>query len=103
MARYASDDPVPLSDALAKVGTEFGLAPGGAQATLAARWDEVMGADVAAHARLVSVRDGTLTVAVDDPIWATQLRYLEAAIVTRARALLGPGVVDRVKVRVGGS
>jgi hypothetical protein len=47
------------------------------------------------------VREGTLTVAVDDPIWATQLRYLEPAVVTRATALLGPGVVARVKVRVG--
>lgn len=102
MARYAGDDPVPLADALAKVGAELGLAPGGAQATLAARWDEVMGADVAGHTRLVSVRDGVLTVAVDDPVWATQLRYLEAAVVTRARALLGPGVVERVKVRVEG-
>ena len=101
MARYAGDEPVPLSDALAKVGAEFGLAPSGAHATLDARWDEVMGADVGAHAHLVSVRDGVLTVTVDDPIWATQLRYLEPAIVTRARALLGPGVVDRLRVRVG--
>ena len=101
MARYAGDDPVPLSDALAKVGVEFGLAPSGAHATLGARWDEVMGADVAAHTELVSVRDGVLTVTVDDPIWATQLRYLEPAIVTRARALLGPGVVERLRVRVG--
>jgi predicted nucleic acid-binding Zn ribbon protein len=101
VARYAGDDPVPLSDALATVGAEFGLAPGGAHATLDARWDEVMGADVAAHARLVSVRDGVLTVAVDDPIWATQLRYLEPAVVTRARALLGPSVVERLRVRVG--
>jgi predicted nucleic acid-binding Zn ribbon protein len=59
-----------------------------------------MGADVGAHSHLVSVREGTLTVAVDDPIWATQLRYLEPAIVTRATALLGAGVVTRVKVRV---
>ena len=34
MARYAGDEPVPLSDALAKVGAEFGLAPSGAHATL---------------------------------------------------------------------
>ena len=101
MARYAGDEPVPLSDALAKVGAEFGLAPSGVHATLDTRWDEVMGADVAVHAQLVSVRDGTLTVSVDDPIWATQLRYLEPAIVTRARALLGPGVVERLRVRVG--
>jgi predicted nucleic acid-binding Zn ribbon protein len=101
MARHADDEPIPLADALAKVGAELGLAPGGAHGTLEARWDEVMGADVGAHARLVSLRDGVLTVAVDDPIWATQLRYLEPAIVTRATALLGPAVVVRVRVRVG--
>ena len=100
-ARYAGDEPVPLSDALAKVGAELGLAPGDAHGTLDARWREVMGDDVAAHARLVSVRDGVLTVSVDDPIWATQLRYLEAAIIERATALLGPDVVRSVRVRVG--
>jgi len=103
MARYAGDDPVPLSDALAKVGAELGLAPGDAHGTLDARWSEVMGADVAPHARLVSVRDGVLTVAVTDPIWATQLRYLEPAIVTRATALLGPGAVTSMRVRVSPS
>ena len=101
MARYAGDDPVPLWDALARVGAEFGLAPGDAHHTLDARWTEVMGADVAAHTTLVSVRDGVLTVAVDDPVWATQLRYLETAVVARATALVGPGVVDRIRVRVG--
>ena len=100
MARYAGDEPVPLSDALAKVGAELGLPPGDAHATLTERWDEVVGADVAAHARLVSMRDGLLTVAVDDPIWASQLRYLEPAIVTRATALLGPGAVASMRVRV---
>jgi predicted nucleic acid-binding Zn ribbon protein len=101
VARYAGDDPVPLSNALAKVGAELGLAPGDAHGTLDARWSEVMGADVARHARLVSVRDGVLTVVVDDPIWASQMRYLEPAIVTRATALLGPGVVVSMRVRVG--
>jgi predicted nucleic acid-binding Zn ribbon protein len=101
MARYAGDEPVPLSDALAKVRAELGLPPGDAHATLDTRWREVMGDDVAGHARLISVRDGTLTVAVDDPIWATQLRYLETVVVTRATALLGPGVVTRMRVRVG--
>ena len=103
MARYAGDEPVPLSDALAKVGAELGLAPGDAHGTLDARWSEVVGADVAPHARLVSVRGGVLTVAVVDPIWATQLRYLEPAIVTRATALLGPGVVASMRVRVSPS
>lgn len=102
-ARYAGDDPVPLADALAKVGAELGLAPGDAHRALDARWSEVMGEDVAAHARLVAVRDGVLTVAVEDPIWATQLRYLEPAVVIRATALLGPSVVTSLRVRVGRS
>jgi predicted nucleic acid-binding Zn ribbon protein len=100
-ARYADDEPVPLADALAKVGAELGLPEGDAHGALDARWSEVLGVDVAAHARLVSVRDGVLTVAVDDPIWATQLRYLETAVVTRATAVVGPGVVASLRVRVG--
>jgi predicted nucleic acid-binding Zn ribbon protein len=101
VARYAGDDPVPLSDALARIGAEFGLAPGDAHATLDNRWAEVMGDDIAAHARLVSVRDGVITVVVDGPIWATQLRYLETAVVERATALVGEGVVHALQVRVG--
>src|SRR5262249_6101373 len=101
MARYSGDEPMPLSDALARVGAEFGFAPGDAHGTLDARWTEVMGDDVAAHARLVSVRDGVLTVAVDDPVWASQLRYLETAVVDRATALVGPDVVRELRVRVG--
>ena len=99
--RYAGDEPVSLSDALAAVGAELGIPAGNAYAELDAHWVDVVGADVAAHARLVSVRDGVLTVAVDDPIWATQLRYLETAVVERATGLVGPGAVTAIRVRVG--
>ena len=61
-----------------------------------------MGADVAEHAAPGAVRDGVLTVIVDEPVWATQLRYLEAVIVERASALVGDGVVREVRVRVAG-
>ena len=99
--RYASDEPVPLSDALAAVGAELGLPAGNAHGDLEEHWSDVMGADVAAHAHLVSVRDGVLTVTVDGPIWATQMRYLETAVIERAEAVVGPGVVTALKVRVG--
>jgi len=99
--RYAGDEPVPLSDALAAVGAELGLPAGNAHGRLEERWSEVMGDDVAAHAHLVSLRDGVLTVTVDGPIWATQLRYLEHAVVERAEAVVGPGVVTALRVRVG--
>ncbi len=99
--RYGGDEPVPLSDALAAVGAELGLAAGNAHGNLEAHWAQVMGDDVAAHAHLVSLRDGVLTVTVDGPIWATQMRYLETAVLERAASVVGPGVVVSLRVRVG--
>jgi hypothetical protein len=99
--RYAGDEPVRLSDTLAAVGAELGIPAGNVHGRLDEHWVDVVGADVAAHARLVSVRDGVLTVSVDDPIWATQLRYLETTVIERATGLVGPGAVTSVRVRVG--
>jgi predicted nucleic acid-binding Zn ribbon protein len=102
MSRYAGDDPMSLADALAAVGAELGLPAGNPMRDLDEHWHEVVGAEVAAHAHLDSVREGTATITVDGPIWATQLRYLERTIIERATALVGPEIVVAVKVRVAG-
>jgi predicted nucleic acid-binding Zn ribbon protein len=91
-----------LGDALAALGSQLGMPATDAFSELARRWPEVVGEDVAQHARLGSVREGVLTVTVDGPIWATQLRFLEAEILERAAAIAGPGVVTSVRVRVAG-
>jgi hypothetical protein len=41
-----------------------------------------------------------LVIAVDEPGWATQLRYLESDLLGRLAGALGEGVVERVEVRV---
>jgi predicted nucleic acid-binding Zn ribbon protein len=93
-------DPTPLADALARVRSELGLPDTDAVHVLMERWPDLVGPDVAAHARLDSVRDGTAVVVVDSPLWATQLRYLETVVVERANDLAGAGVVTRIRVRV---
>ena len=40
------------------------------------RWAEVVGEQIAAHARPLKLIKSTLVVAVDQPAWATQLRLL---------------------------
>jgi predicted nucleic acid-binding Zn ribbon protein len=65
-----------------------------------ARWREAVGDVVADHAKPVSLEAGRLLVEVDDPGWATQLRYLESTLVEQLAAVLGTGVVTRVNVRV---
>jgi predicted nucleic acid-binding Zn ribbon protein len=95
-----SDDPIPVTDALdgllrslrggagrAEVGGVFG------------RWEEAVGAPIAAHVRPVRLEHGSLLVEVDEPAWATQVRLLTDDI--RRRLLEVTGVqVDHVDVRV---
>ena len=100
MSRARSDDPVSLADALARVQAELGLPESSALRALTDRWEELVGPDVAAHARLDAVRDGTAAIVVDSPLWASQLRYLEGDIVDRANALVGAGIVRGIRVRV---
>jgi predicted nucleic acid-binding Zn ribbon protein len=71
-----SREPVPLRDALEAVSKDLRLAAPDALSALAASWRELAGADVAAHARVVSLRDGKCTLEVDGPAWATRVRYL---------------------------
>ncbi len=63
------------------------------------RWGEAVGEQVAAHVRPVKLDRGTLTVEVDDPAWATQVKFLTATIITRLREVAGVEVRD-LQVRV---
>jgi predicted nucleic acid-binding Zn ribbon protein len=50
----------------------------------------------------VALADGVLTVAVDQPGWATQLRYLSASLIANLAEVAGPGVVGKIEIRVEG-
>ena len=41
------------------------------------RWDQLVGADVAAHTRPERFSDGELVVIADSAAWATQVRLLD--------------------------
>jgi predicted nucleic acid-binding Zn ribbon protein len=66
------------------------------------RWEEVVGPGIAAHATPRSLTDGVLVVGVDQPGWATQLRYLTNDLLQRLKEVAGPGVVGRIDIRVEG-
>jgi predicted nucleic acid-binding Zn ribbon protein len=94
------DEPRPLRDALAEVSSDLGLPDPDAFGSLVTHWHELVGGEIAAHCRLQSLRDGVLRVTADTAPRATQLRYLESDLVRRASALVGPGIVRAVHVRV---
>lgn len=92
----------PLSDGLSAV---LGSLKGGDVRTVKGifgTWDEAVGEVIALHARPLRIDRGVLTVEVDEPGWATQLRFLEGEIRARLEAV-GGTVVDRIEVRVAGA
>ncbi len=95
-----SKDPTSMAEALRAVGADIGIPDTDALAVLTRRWPEVVGDAIAAHARLQTLRGGVLTVAVDGPEWATELRYLGADVRARVTDLVGADLVRDVRVVV---
>ncbi|HVL28975.1 MAG TPA: DUF721 domain-containing protein, partial [Acidimicrobiales bacterium] len=89
-----------LGDSLDRITRSLGGPGADALRTIFSRWEEIVGPTVAAHARPLSLHRGTLTVAADQPGWATQLTYLEADLKRRVDEVAGPGTVSRVRVTV---
>jgi predicted nucleic acid-binding Zn ribbon protein len=104
--RFATK-PVSLTDSLAGVvralrDEERTGSPGAGVAAMGGvfgRWDEAVGTAVAAHVQPVKLDGTTLIVEVDDPAWATQLRFLEGTLRTRLAEVAG-ATIDKVEVRV---
>jgi predicted nucleic acid-binding Zn ribbon protein len=104
--RFATH-PVSISESLAGVVRSLrneertGVAGAGmaAMGGVFGRWEEAVGAAVAAHVQPVKLDGTTLIVEVDDPAWATQLRFLEGTLRQRLAEVAG-ATVDKVEVRV---
>ncbi len=92
--------PRPLGDSLDRVTRSLGGADASVLAAIFGRWEDIVGAAVAAHAWPISLSGTTLTIAVDQPGWGTQLTYLEADIRRRIAAVSGADTVRRVRVTV---
>lgn len=95
-----SGDPRPVEASLDRVARRLGV---GRAATLPAvfeRWAELVGEGIASRTQPRSLRGTTLVVAVDDPSWATQLRWLEGDLLAQIEGVLGAGVVTALELVV---
>jgi len=98
-ARPDEDPPRPIEASLNQVVRGLGRsAP--LLVGLTGRWAEVVGPTLAAHTRPVRMDGEVLVVAVDEPAWATEVRYLAPELARRAEALVGAGRVRSVRVVV---
>jgi len=92
-------DPVLFGAALRRLVEERGWQDTTAAATVLARWDELVGPELAEHCRPASLLEGELVLVAESSAWATQLRLLTRTLQARLTAQVGPGVVTSVVVR----
>lgn len=80
-------------------GERRAVPPAGALAGLFSRWEEVVGSAMARHVRPLTLSGGVLSVGVDQPAWATQVRMLAPTILERVAEVTGEAPA-RLDVRV---
>lgn len=97
------EDPAPIAAGLDRVVRRLGAPSLGVTDDVFQRWSDLVGETVGANCRPVSLRDGTLVVAVVDPAWATQLTFLERTLLDQLDEHLGAGAITSIDVRVRGS
>jgi predicted nucleic acid-binding Zn ribbon protein len=101
--RIRRDDPQPLGAALGGLLSARGWRERAAVGSVFGSWDQIVGADLAAHTRPEAFDDGELLVTADSAAWATQVRLLAPQLIKRLAEELGAGTVRRVKVRGPGA
>ncbi len=69
-----------------------------AAAGVVGRWEQSVGADIAAHCRPTRLEGTELTLVAESTAWATQIRLLCGQIVQRVAAEVRPGLVRTVRV-----
>lgn len=63
------------------------------------KWDDAVGAQIAAHVRPIKLDQGTLLVEADTSTWATQVKFLADTIISRLRVEARVEIA-RLEVRV---
>lgn len=98
-ARPDDRDPQPLGRLASRIAAQRGWAQHLSGGAVFGRWAELVGAEVAEHARPVSLREGELTVQASSTAWATQLRLLQRQLLARIAAGIGRGVVSKLRIQ----
>ncbi len=93
------NDPVPITRSLDSMmkslrGTDR-IQVGG----VFGKWDDAVGAQIAAHVRPIKLDQGNLLVEADTATWATQVKFLADTIITRLREEAHVDI-EKVDVRV---
>ena len=93
-------EPRRIGESLDATARRLGSPGVGLLGVIFAHWEELVGPEVASHAQPYRLRAGVLVIEVDQPAWATQLRFLSGELLERVGEVAGPDGVREVQIRV---
>lgn len=95
---YSGRDPQGVGAVFGRLLSERGWNSPVAVGSVMARWEELVGREIAAHCVPESFRETTVLVRCDSTAWATQLRLISPDLLRRFEQELGAGVVTSMTV-----
>lgn len=97
-ARPDPRDPQGIQNVLRRVLGSLGWEEGMSSGRVLEEWDQIVGEEIAAHCRPVSLDAGVLRVSASSSAWATQMRMLTPQIITRIHEHVGAAVISELTV-----
>jgi predicted nucleic acid-binding Zn ribbon protein len=91
-------DPQPFGRIASRIAVERGWNTSLATGQVFGQWAKLVGEDVAEHAQPVALKDGELTVRASSTAWAMQLRTLQGQLLGKIAAVVGNGVVKKMRI-----
>lgn len=97
-ARPDPRDPQGIQAVLRRVMGNLGWDEGVSSGRVLEEWDVIVGEQVAAHCRPVSLDAGVLVVSASSSAWASQLRMIAPQVITRIHEHVGASVISELTV-----
>jgi predicted nucleic acid-binding Zn ribbon protein len=99
----ANRDPGSFVDAFADLSATMGWSSQLARAELLEQWPEIVGKDVAAHARPLGSELGVLEIECDSSAWATQLRLMRSELLESLRERFPQAELTELSIKAPGA
>ena len=93
--------PTAVGDLIGQVLGDLGLGGVAKAHQIGARWEEIVGAQVAAHCRPLGLRGEVLEVGVDSPVWSQQLQLRKPELLAALERVLGSEAPRELRFQVG--
>ncbi len=101
MSRARKSRPEPLGALVERVLKDIGAGDSARVMRIADRWEEAVGAEIAAHCRPTVLRGGVLEITVDSSVWCQQLQLRGPEILEALRAALPAEAPSELWFRIG--